>query len=106
LYESEARMFKALGDETRLQILGLLRLRELCVCELTALLPVSQPAVSQHLRRLKEAGLVREQRRSYWTYYALREDLPGHVAALIRQLPESEAAGLLPASSAGVCDVS
>ncbi len=105
LYELEARIFKALGDETRLQILGLLRLRELCVCELAAVLPVSQPAVSQHLRRLREAGLVRERRRSYWTYYALREDLPDHVATLIQRLPESEALALVHASSADACAV-
>ncbi len=87
VYEEEARLYKALGDPTRLQILGLLRVRELCVCELADLLPVTQPAVSQHLRRLREVGLVCERRQSYFTYYALSSSLPAQVAELIAALP-------------------
>ncbi|PSR20470.1 MAG: hypothetical protein C7B45_14725 [Sulfobacillus acidophilus] len=51
--------FRVLGDATRLRILGLLGVRDACVCELVELLPVSQPAVSQHLRRLRQAALWR-----------------------------------------------
>jgi ArsR family transcriptional regulator len=87
LYEHEAELFRALGDAYRLRILALLRVREACVCELVALLPISQPAVSQHLRRLRQAGLVRERRHKYWTYYALRDDLPAHVRAFLAALP-------------------
>src|SRR3954451_644811 len=55
----EARVFAALGDTTRRQLLELLRAEgEHSVADLTRRLPVSQPAVSQHLRVLREAGLV------------------------------------------------
>jgi ArsR family transcriptional regulator len=87
LYEDQAELFRTLGDAYRLRILALLRVREACVCELVALLPISQPAVSQHLRRLRQAGLVRERRHKYWTYYALRDDLPAEVRAFVAALP-------------------
>lgn len=87
MYETEAEVYRALGDPYRLQILALLRVREACVCELVTLLPISQPAVSQHLRKLKQAGLVRERRLKYWTFYAIRDDLSPHLAAMIRDLP-------------------
>lgn len=87
MYEVEAELFKALGDPVRLRILALLRVREACVCELASLLPVSQPAVSQHLRRLRQAGLVAERRHKYWTYYRLHPDLPDPIRRLLATLP-------------------
>jgi ArsR family transcriptional regulator len=54
--------FKALGEPTRLKILRLLAAQELCVCELEEILDMSQPRVSQHLKVLKQAGLVKERR--------------------------------------------
>lgn len=54
--------FKALGEPTRLRIVRLLAERELCVCELEAIMDMSQPRISQHLKVLKHAGLVKERR--------------------------------------------
>lgn len=68
--------FKTLGDKTRLRILGLLRKRELCVCDLQEVLAISQPGVSQHMRRLRLNGLVKERREGQWTYYSLNEENP------------------------------
>lgn len=68
--------FKALGDKTRLRILGLLRDGELCVCDLTEVLEISQPGVSQHIRKLRQSGLVKERRGGQWTYYSLNEEHP------------------------------
>lgn len=87
LFEEAAELFRALGDPYRLRILAVLRTREACVCELVELLPISQPAVSQHLRKLRKAGLVRERRQKYWTFYAIREDLPPALAAIVQGLP-------------------
>jgi DNA-binding transcriptional ArsR family regulator len=55
---ARARRFAALGDPTRLQVFELVSRRPLSVAEVAAELPVSRPAVSQHLRVLAEAGLV------------------------------------------------
>lgn len=62
---------RAIADPVRLQVLDMLRGRpgEVCVCELQALLPISQPTLSHHLRRLREAGLVGVERRKQWMYY-------------------------------------
>jgi ArsR family transcriptional regulator len=67
-------LFKALGDETRLEILGLLAAAgdELCACEIeNHVKHLSQPTISHHLRQLREAGLVTAERRGTWVYYAL-----------------------------------
>jgi len=63
------RLMKTLADPTRLTLFKLILTDELCVCELQSLLGISQPAVSQHMAKLKAAGLVRERRAGSWTYY-------------------------------------
>ena len=69
-----ARIFKALGTETRLQIVQLLKDRALCVNALAAHLGVSAAAVSQHLRVLRDADLVEPDRRGCFVHYRIRED--------------------------------
>ena len=68
-----AARFKALGDPARVAIVNRLAgADEVCVCELTAPLGLSQPTVSHHLRVLREAGLVEvARRRATWVYYRL-----------------------------------
>lgn len=62
-------MLKTLADTTRLKLLKLILHEELCVCELQELLQISQPGVSQHVAKLKTAGLIKERRAGMWTYY-------------------------------------
>lgn len=66
-----ARLFHALSDETRLEIVRMLRHGERCVCELTDALDVAQSRLSFHLKTLKEAGIVCDRRDGRWVYYAL-----------------------------------
>ncbi len=71
---SFVQLFKALGDDTRLEMMGLLAAEgdgELCVCEIEAHFKLSQPTVSHHLKLLRDAGLVRSERRGSWVYYAI-----------------------------------
>ena len=65
------RVCAALADPTRRSLLQLLRSQSQCVRELSELLPVSRPAVSQHLKVLKEAQIVREYRRGTRHYFSL-----------------------------------
>lgn len=60
-----------LGDPTRLKIIASMAESEQCVCDLTHDLGLSQPLVSWHLARLREAGLVRTRRQGNWVYYSL-----------------------------------
>lgn len=69
-----AQLFKALSDETRLQILWLLLTQEeLCVCDIMQVLGITQSKASRHLRYLYHLGLVRDQRKGVWMNYRLRE---------------------------------
>lgn len=88
--EKTSELLKILGDKTRLTIFSLLKIRELCVCELTTLLDVSQPAISQHLRKLKLLNLVNERKKGQWVYYSLRmpNDDEKMLGAIIDQLPD------------------
>ena len=61
---------KAFADPTRVRILAALRGRELCVCELSDALGVSQSTLSTHLRVIRAAGLVRTRKAGKWVYYA------------------------------------
>jgi ArsR family transcriptional regulator len=68
-------LFKALGDGTRLRILGLLLTGEVCVCNIHESLRIPQPKASRHLAYLRKAGLVEARREGPWMHYRLA-DLP------------------------------
>ena len=65
------RLFKALGDESRLRILKALAARTFCVCDLARTLGISQPTLSHHLKILRDAGLVIGEKEGQWTYCRL-----------------------------------
>jgi ArsR family transcriptional regulator len=69
--EKESKVFKALADENRLRILGLLRAREMCVCEVMVALNLTQPTASHHLGILENVGLVRDRKEGKWVFYSL-----------------------------------
>lgn len=71
----DSQRFKALGHPVRYRMFQVLTQDELCVCELTEFFDMSQPAVSQHIRQLKEAGLVVSNRRDQWTFYRAKPDV-------------------------------
>lgn len=69
------KAFKALGEPTRLRIIKILSIQGLCVCELSETLDMLQPRVSQHLKILKEAGLIQEKKEGYWVCYSLNKQM-------------------------------
>ena len=66
-------VLKALGDRTRLRILGLLLQGEICVCDIHETLKIPQPKASRHLASLRKAGLVETRRQGLWVQYRLAE---------------------------------
>jgi ArsR family transcriptional regulator len=67
-----ARVFKALGDPTRVRLLSMIAAGqdgEACICDLTAPVGLSQPTVSHHMKQLVEAGLATREQRGKWAYY-------------------------------------
>ncbi len=70
--EQLARMFKALGDPTRVRLLSLIAAhpgQEACICDLTDPVGLSQPTVSHHMKQLTDAGLVTREQRGKWAFY-------------------------------------
>jgi ArsR family transcriptional regulator, arsenate/arsenite/antimonite-responsive transcriptional repressor len=83
------RLFRALGDETRLRIVALLSHGELCVCHIEQALELSQPNVSRQLGILRAAGVVDSRREGTWVYYALAAQEHAAVEAVLGALTRS-----------------
>lgn len=90
--ERVANILKLLGDKTRLTMIKILDTHDACVCEFVEIFKTSQPAISQHIRKLKDAGLVRETRRGQWIIYSLSKDREFYplVQDLIKHLPDQD----------------
>ncbi|WP_339102525.1 metalloregulator ArsR/SmtB family transcription factor [Haloterrigena salinisoli] len=70
---TQAAVFGALANEHRVRILEALRDGELCACELQVVLEAPQSTVATHLRRLREAGLIKGRKKGKWTYYRIAD---------------------------------
>ena len=70
---TQSKLFKALGDKTRLRMIYLLRTKELCVCEIMAALDLTQPTASHHLGILENAGIVKDRKEGKWVFYSIAE---------------------------------
>lgn len=69
----QSKFFGALADETRLGILRLLMIREMCVCEIMVALNLTQPTASHHLNLLENAGLVKDRKVGKWVFYSIAD---------------------------------
>ena len=69
--DKQSKFFKALADNTRLRILRLLCVREMCVCEIMVALGLTQPTASHHLGILENVGLVKDRKEGKWVFYNL-----------------------------------
>jgi ArsR family transcriptional regulator len=85
-YDSLANLGQAMAHPTRLRILDALARQEVCVCHLTALLGQRQAHVSQHLRVLKDAGLVDDRRDGQMVYYSLADGRTAAILSLLKDL--------------------
>ena len=103
IVEETSIILRLLGDKTRLTMLKLMQLKDCCVCEFVEIFKISQPAISQHMRKLKEAGLVNERRSGQWIiyslnqeneYYSLLSDVLNHIPSQQEKLDWLEQQGL------------
>ena len=92
-WQDVMRIFRALSVEKRAEIIRLLAERTLCVGALSNLLGISAGAVSQHLRILKDAGLVEADRRGYFIHYRLSPYAAGRCRAVMDSLFGSQKKG-------------
>lgn len=101
--QKASQLLKLLGDQTRLTMLKLLQSHDCCVCEFVAIFNMSQPAISQHLRKLRDIKLVTETRKGRWIFYSINQEHEDYlfIQSVLEQLPgqdglitELEAQGL------------
>ena len=88
--EDLAPLFKAVADPVRLRLLSLIACHaggESCVCDLTGAFDVTGPAVSYHLRVLREAGLISSERRGTWVYYRVNPAVLARMSAVLVPAP-------------------
>lgn len=71
LIDTKTRLLKSVANKTRLKILKLLREREMCVCELTVALHLTQPTASHHLNVLENMRLIRYRKEGKWVFYSI-----------------------------------
>ena len=84
-HKEDAKVFKALSDENRLQILCQLSGTEKCACVLLEALNISQPTLSHHMRILVEAGLVVGRKEGKWMHYSLSKEAHAMVQDLLNK---------------------
>lgn len=86
---NQTDFFKCLSDPTRLDILTLvLAKQDICVCEITEQLELSQPKISRHLALLRNLSILLDQRRGQWVYYRINPDLPAWAHSVLHLLEQ------------------
>lgn len=66
------KILKACAGGNRIRILRILQKKKMCVCEIAYVLGITQPSVSRHLKKLKDAGLIESEQDGFWTNYYLK----------------------------------
>lgn len=87
------KQLKAVADANRLRILACLKKGEVCVCDFTDVLGISQPAVSQHLRKLKDAGIITERKVGTWKHYRIHENQTTLMQSILASIDEELTCG-------------
>ena len=88
--EKELAILKALSDSNRMKILDLLLHNDYCVGALAMKLALSEPAVSQHLKVLRQAGIVTGVKRGYYTHYDVNPEPLRQVANVLEHMAVDE----------------
>lgn len=87
---------KALADDTRLKLIHLLLAQDLCGKALARRLGISEAAVSQHLKVLKQAGVVEGEKRGYWTHYSVEKNALIKVIGELQRMTHQSAISTRP----------
>lgn len=84
------KQLKAVADANRLTLLRCLKSGEVCVCDLVEILGLSQPAVSQQLKKLEEAGIITARKVGTWKHYRLMEEQTPVMQSVLAELEEKQ----------------
>ena len=89
--EKYLKAFKALSDDSRLRIVKMLEVNSMCVCEITAMIGYATPTISNHLKILKEAGLIVQERDEKYINYSLNatdKDFIENILGFVKKLDD------------------
>ncbi|WP_067843927.1 ArsR/SmtB family transcription factor [Amphibacillus sediminis] len=81
-----SKKLKAVSDPNRLKLLSYLKNGEICICDLVDVLQISQPAVSQQMKKLKDAGIIRERKKGTWKHFSLNDAQEPYIQAILNEL--------------------
>lgn len=73
-YKKTSKLFKALSDSKRLEILHSLKNNEKCACDLLEIIDLSQPTLSHHMKILEEAEIIESRKQGKWTFYSINKE--------------------------------
>ncbi len=104
---NQTEIFKCLSEPTRQDILKLVLAKQnICVCELTEALNLSQPKISRHLALLRNLSVLLDQRQGQWVYYRLNPDLPEWAVSVLNIIAEQDVSPMnsLTATLSSYCE--
>lgn len=85
-YTEYIPVFKALAEETRINIIDMLSCGEMCACDILEKLSITQPTLSYHMKILTDSGLINVTRDGTWMRYTINHEKMGRVAELLRHI--------------------
>lgn len=92
-FTKTSKLLSISGNEVRLKILFLLNMeKELCPCDLADILGMSVPAISQHIRKIKDAGIITARREGQTLYYSLNEDETNILNSIFKSIKQERKA--------------
>ena len=80
------QVLKAVADKNRIRIIKMLEKKKMCVCELSAVLEITQPSVSKHLSILNNAGILKDERNGQWIDYSINNETINQYAPAIKNI--------------------
>lgn len=86
LYEANAKIFKALSDATRLEIVDMLSCGEMCACDILEFFQITQPTLSYHMKILTDCGVVVSRKEGLWMRYRINDELCIALKEFIQQI--------------------
>jgi ArsR family transcriptional regulator len=84
-YLNYALCFKALGDETRIEIIDMLKFGKMCACKILEKFEITQPTLSYHMKILTDSGLVFVEKEGIWNYYSLNIELLNNLTKFLNK---------------------
>lgn len=94
-YEEYAVIFKALGDATRIEILQMLKDKELCGCHILSKFNITQPTLSYHMKTLKDGGLIVCRKKGSWMHYSLNRERIRDIEELMKEVRSNCTEGVI-----------